>query len=153
MSELSPLDPWEKELEQSLRSLTPAAGEMALREVWYGAGLLAARRRVKFWRGVAAAIVVLASIAMFMRPRPQPVTVERYVYVPRPSAELAAVETAPASPPSSYLALRNAVESGGWRALETAANQDAPVGATGQIPVRPIDEATPGFWAVTNDRG
>jgi hypothetical protein len=155
MQELTPLDPWEKELRESLRSLSPGAGELSLREVWLRAGLLSARHRVRFWRGVAAAVVVIASIALFVRPRPRPTILEHYVYVPRSSVESAALENPPLPPrlPSSYLALRNAVETEGWRALETPAGQETPAGTTSQLPLRPIDEATPAFWAGTQNRG
>jgi hypothetical protein len=155
MQEFTPLEEPERELERSLNSLTPDAGRMREQEIWYRAGLLAGRKRVNLWRGAAAAIVVMACLAMLARPRPQSVTVEHYVYVARPGPDVAVVENAPATPllPSSYLALRNAVEAGGWRALGPAARPDAANGAVGQLPLRPIDEAAPAVWAVTQDRG
>jgi hypothetical protein len=155
MQELSPLDPWAQELERSLRSLAPATGELSLREAWYRGGLLAARRRVRLWRTAAAAMLFVASGLMLARSRPQPLTVERVVYVPRPTAQVGVVlnTSSPRLLPPSYLALRDAVENDGWRALGSTADQGGIGGAAGQTPVRPIDEASPVFWAITQDRG
>ena len=155
MQELTPLDPPERELEQSLESLALATGQMQEQEMGYRAGLRTARRRVNFWRCVAAAVVVLASAIAVVRPRTVAVTVDRYVYLPHPSANAVVAQGATPTPtlPSAYLALRDAVETQGWRALAPAQAMEGPA-ATGQtLPPRPIDESAPGFWEITRNRG
>jgi hypothetical protein len=155
MQEFTPLDPPERDLEQSLKSLSLEAGKMEEQEIWYRAGLLASRRRINFWRGVAAAVVVLASTAALLRPRPATVTIERFVYLPRSSADVAVAQAATAAPslPSAYLVLRNAVETDGWRALapEQRAGVSTPAGQS--LTPRPIDESVPTFWESTPNRG
>jgi len=130
MQEFTPLDEPERELEHSLESLRPEKGAIREQEIWYRAGLRAARRRVNFWRGVAAAVIVLAAGVALLRPGANPVTIDHYVYLPNSPANLSIAQTsggAPAVP--SYLVLRNAVETSGWRAAstpQTEATHDEP---------------------------
>lgn len=144
MQEFTPLDEPERELEQSLESLRPEKGAMREQEIWFRAGLLAARRRANFWRGVAAAVIVLASAVALLRPGPRPVTIDHYVYLSMPPADLPVAQASDGAPVvPSYLVLRNAVETSGWHATpKTEASHDASKTVT-PWPIDPSLERTP----------
>lgn len=146
MQEFTPLDESERELEQSLESLRPEKGMMREQEIWFRAGLLAARRRVRFWRSVAAAVVVLASAVALLRPGAKPVTIDHYVYLTNSPADLSVAQASGQAPVvPSYLVLRNAIETSGWRA--TPAPQAEIPSDTGKTatpwPIDPSLERTP----------
>ena len=146
MQEFTPLDGLERELEHSLESLRPERGAMREQAIWYRAGLLTARRRVQFWRGVAAAVIVLGSGIALLRPVPKPVTIDHYVYLANSPADLSVAQTSGEVPiVPSYLVLRNAVETSGWRATSTPqaeGSHDAPKSVT-PWPIDPSLERTP----------
>ena len=87
------LTPAERELEDALRGLSPAASKIDRDRVLFDAGAAAASERS--WRLGFAAAALAIGLALSLLWRPQPQVVERVVYVPAPTTQS---QPAPRSP-------------------------------------------------------
>ena len=135
MQEPSPLDPPEQELESALASLAPASNGVSADLLWSGARIAIERRRANRWRAAAAIAILTAGAAMFWRPKPLTVTVDRQVVVvreqPRPEIPAPAVVASGADRvnpgamvSNAYLRLRDSLAQNGLDSLPATAMGD-----------------------------
>jgi hypothetical protein len=118
------LTPAERELGHALGSLRPASTGLSASRVTAAAHLERARRTLRAWQALAAALAVITTVATAAAIR-TPRIVERIVLRDPPAVAVpAAVETAHASPaapsqPMAYLRLRALVIADGPAVLES----------------------------------
>lgn len=135
MQDRTPLDPSEQELEGALASLSPAAPAIAVDSLWYEARLTRERARGNRWRAAAAIAIVATGAALFWRPKPLKLTIDRPVIVREQPPQ-----ASPAAPPAplaeadwpavnagasnAYLRLRDSLAQNGLESLPATAAGD-----------------------------
>jgi hypothetical protein len=144
------VDPPEQELEEALASLALSPTGIPAESLWYQAGLARERRRANRWRMAAAVALLAAGAAVYWRPKPVTVAVDRVVVV-REQANQPAPPPGPTVVPAggpeaqspqnqfasaSYLRLRDRVLEDGLKSLPpTAAGQGDAAAAMRAWPV------------------
>lgn len=98
------LTPGERELETALRRLTPSLPSFTLQQAYARSLVAAERRRTRVWQGVAALLAIAAGAAMWSRPSPRMVEVQKIVFRDSPAPAniyTAGIRTSDVEPPPS----------------------------------------------------